>query len=233
MSIILLQTMQWTKLNWLNSFNPVLELKTILPRVGQRYPLTLSQNEAFPSEGTAYVLWTPPHSELNGWYDKRPSEILKSYVLQGNLSASKPDGLNFHFDIQSIMLLTKWFDDVAVTTISPLYTCGNSAGPSFMLWDDCYPGSLIKAKVGEFWYLHGVSDETFLEIIFSHDKETFCVHYSAYLPNPANYETQIVRYYPTQSELEVLKKVITCAATRTDNSGEQLSKDQVLGAEYY
>lgn len=76
-AIQILQTMQWSKLCW----EEVIKLDSLLPKVGKTYPIKLDENEDYAEEGKAYILWLPPHSELNGWWDKRPSKILKSYVL--------------------------------------------------------------------------------------------------------------------------------------------------------
>jgi hypothetical protein len=83
MSIELIQTAQWTQLCWEMSWENIIEIETILPKIGETYSIKIEENEDFAKEGKAFLLWMPPHSELNGWYDKRPSEILKSYVLEG------------------------------------------------------------------------------------------------------------------------------------------------------
>lgn len=79
--IYLFQTMSWTKLNWDLSWSEKISLSELLPKVNHSYPIELGkENKDYAKEGKVYFLWQPPHSELNGWYDKRPSEILKSYI---------------------------------------------------------------------------------------------------------------------------------------------------------
>ena len=91
MAIELLQTMQWSKLCWNESWEEIIELQTLLPKVSKQYPIKLRENEKFAKEGQAFILWQPPQSELNGWADKSPSEILKSYILKGILTNRNSD----------------------------------------------------------------------------------------------------------------------------------------------
>ena len=94
MSIELLQTMEWSKLCWDQSFEEIMSLDLILPKTGEIYSVRFEENEDFVREGSAFILWQPPHSELNGWDDKRPSEITKksfddNIKLKKQLAAQK------------------------------------------------------------------------------------------------------------------------------------------------
>jgi len=47
LAIELLQTMQWSKLCWDASWEEVIDLETLLPKVGQQYPIKFEENEDF------------------------------------------------------------------------------------------------------------------------------------------------------------------------------------------
>jgi hypothetical protein len=114
MSIELIQTMQWTSLCWENSWENIVELDNVLPKIGNVYPVKIQNNEDFAKEGKAFILWQPPHSELNGWDDKRPSEILKSYVLDGLIKNTSPNGLEFDFEVNDRIRLINLFSIVSL-----------------------------------------------------------------------------------------------------------------------
>jgi len=81
--IEVLDTVVWSKLKWEESCETTVDINTLLPQVGERYFLPLHFNQQNPKNGKATIVWKPPHSELNGWDDKRPSDMLKSYVVEG------------------------------------------------------------------------------------------------------------------------------------------------------
>ena len=83
--IELLASANWTQVNWNLSWQSIIELSELLPKIGQNYEITLQDSEAeHTCNGIYHVLWYPPHSELNG-LDDRPTEVLKAYVLQVEL----------------------------------------------------------------------------------------------------------------------------------------------------
>ncbi|MEZ7503312.1 hypothetical protein QO189_12605 [Psychrobacter sp. Arc29] len=234
-SVELLQTMQWSKLCWNESWEEVIKLDSLLPKVGQTYPIKLDENEDYAEEGHAYLLWLPPHSELNGWWDKRPSEILKSYVLEGTLSnaVSNYEKREYFFDFQVISRkrLVDYF--ASIHDIQNVYVPyiikykGNLASA----WENAQ--DLSKFKVGNYLYLHGVKSESSLEAIFSFKEDRFCLHYSAILHHPADYETVVTRYYLDSQEQKLFSKLIEKANEITDNSIDSLEDSEVHGAEYW
>lgn len=234
-SVELLQTMQWSRLCWDESWDEVIHLDTLLPKVGQTYPIKLDENEDHAKEGQAYLLWLPPHSELNGWYDKRPSEILKSYVLEGTLSnaVSNYEKREYFFDFQikSHTRLINCFFKIPETKISPLSTVGQDNGSSRIQWQDA--DDLQKYNLGDYLYLSGVECESHLELILSCIENRWCVHYSATLHYPAHYETLITKYYLSDKEQRLIEKVIEKASEITDNSMDSLEDNQIYGAEYW
>jgi len=232
MSIELLQTMEWSKLCWDLSFERIIELDSLLPSIGKTYPVKFARNEEFvEEEGYSFLLWQPPHSELNGWYDKRPSEILRSYVLGGTLKHKGSSGLAFEFEVKARARLVDFFSRTDEQKQSPLAYIGHTNGLSTLQWQDAY--GVIKSKVGDFIYLSGSECETLLEAILSFDNDRVCLHYSATLPNPSNYETVVAKYYLSREERIVFDRLLSQAKEVEDSSIESLDENHVYGAEYW
>ena len=83
--IELLASANWARVNWNLSWQSIIELSELLPKIGQKYEITLQGSEAEQTcNGIHHVLWYPPHSELNG-LDDRPTEVLKACVIQVEL----------------------------------------------------------------------------------------------------------------------------------------------------
>ncbi len=234
-AIHLLQTMQWSKLCWDESWEDVIELESLLPEVRKTYPIKLDDNEYYAEEGKAYILWLPPHSELNGWWDKRPSEILKSYVLEGTISnaSSNYEKREYFFDFQILerRRLIDFFFQTLETKTSPLYDVGQIDGSSKSQWQEAK--SLQKFNLGDYLYLTGVEGETYLELILSSENNRLCVHFSAFLPMSSNYETMITKYYLNYEEQKLIENVIGKATYMKDDSMEALESNQIYSAEYW
>ena len=232
MSIELIQTMQWTNLCWEDSFESIIELDTILPRIGEVYPIKLEENEDFAKEGKAFLLWQPPHSELNGWHDKRPSEILKSYVLDGVIKNASPNGLEFDFEVNDRIGLIDFFSVASLDEVSPLSRIGGQPnGTSSIQWSEA--SYLLKAKVGDYWYLSGHECQTSLEVIFSYVGDKICIHYSATLHTPAWYETKVTKYFLDESENIVISDRVKKATEIFEPNKYTLQENQIYGAEYW
>jgi len=99
MTIEIIVTVQWSKFNWDMSFENVVALESLLPLEGRVYDLPFSENQRPLVDGKAYIIWRPPHSELNGWWDKRPTEILKSYVVEGEVETDAEQNKQFKFTV--------------------------------------------------------------------------------------------------------------------------------------
>lgn len=235
MAIKLLQTMQWSKLYWDKSWQDIIELESLLPKIGQKYPIKLDDNEDYAEEGKAYILWLPPHSELNGWYDTRPSEILKAYVLEGTLSNSSSNYEKreyfFDFAVVNHARLISYFSNIPENGISPLPSVGQGDGSSRIQWQDAE--SLQKYQLGKYLYLSGVEGETRLELILSYEENKTCIHYSAALHYPAHYETVITKYFLDYKEEALFEGLIDKATEIIDLSAESLTDNQIRGAEYW
>ena len=83
--IEVLVSANWSKTNWDLSWQSVIEISELLPKVGESYEITLQDSEAdYTQNGIHSLLWLPPHSELNG-LDDRPTEVLKAHVVEAEL----------------------------------------------------------------------------------------------------------------------------------------------------
>jgi len=231
MSIELLQTMEWSKLCWDQSFKEIMPLDLVLPKTGEIYSVKFEKNEDFVREGSAFILWQPPHSELNGWDDKRPSEILKSYVLKGFLKPIDETGLAFDFEVLSRIKLVDCFSLVDEEDKSPLSYVGQPEGPPRIQWQDTR--KVFMAKILDYIYLSGSECETSLEVILSYEGDRICIHYSATLHAPAFYETKITKYYLDSIEYKLFKRLFAKAELIEDYSYRDIMENQVLGAEYW
>lgn len=227
MSIELLQTMEWSRLCWDQSFEEVIDLDSVLPRVGNTYPAKFSRNEDFVKEGKAFLLWQPPHSELNGWFDKRPSEILNSYVIEGRLKRAKYDELTFDFDVLGRAKLVDLFPEVVESSRTPLSYIGQVDASPSLQWQEAR--GLIKSDIGKYLYLHGSECETSLDVILSFEGDRACLHYSATLYNPAQYHTVITKYYLSDEERIVLDRLVSKAGEIMDDSFRFLEIGKING----
>lgn len=83
--IELLASANWTRTKWDLSWQSIIELSELLPKVGECYEITLQDSEAEQTQNGLYdLLWLPPHAELNG-LDDRPTEVLKAHVIKAEL----------------------------------------------------------------------------------------------------------------------------------------------------
>ena len=75
----------WSELRWEASWRPLVPVAALLPCPGEEIEVRLDPFFETPPDGSASLLWQPPHSELNGWRE-RPSEVLESCVIEGELT---------------------------------------------------------------------------------------------------------------------------------------------------
>lgn len=233
--IELLQTMQWSKLHWDDSWEEIIELDSLLPKVGEQYRVQLTENEKSTKDGRAFILWQPPHSELNGWWDKRPSEIFKSYVIEGTLSnrssVFQTCEILFDFKVTSYKKLIDYFSKI--NDINASYI------PYFLRYDSVleadwtYSQSPMRYELDGYIYLSvGVSEAT-LETILSYDNDRLHMHYLANLYHVSNYETIIINYCLNDREQKLFESIVSRATEIIDTSAESLTDNQIHGAQYW
>ncbi len=194
--------MQWSKLCWEKSFQKRIILNDIVPKVGRTYPVSLTWNEDHVSSGKANFLWTPPHSELNGW-EERPSEIEKSFVLSGELKAINSVENQYEFTILDVKLLLDVVEEQEICDRFKLPSCGLPDGNSYIIWDRARIDGA--AKIGNFVYISGTECETALEAIIEINNANYYLVYHAYLP-PAQHTTIVTKKYLCGDELLLLRK---------------------------
>lgn len=225
--------MSWAKLCWDLSFTEKVELSKLLPQTNCFYQIILEWEEYYKEEDKAFFLWQPPHSELNGWFDKRPSEILKSYVLRGTITNYSVNNRKFNFYLEKITPLTEVLYEVKEIDKSPLPSgllSSLSEYTSYILWEESR--TLLKAQVGSYLYLFGTRPETHLEAIFSLKYGKLYLHYSAYLP-PSTSETLITKYCLSEKEDRLFKALLDRAEEIHEPKIKNLSEHEVQGAEYW
>lgn len=225
----LLQSMQWTKLNWDLSFQEKIRLAQILPKPFYTYNIELTWHEEYVDYGKVNLLWHPPHSELNGWVD-RPSEILKSYVLTGMLKRSEIKKRSFSFQVYEVIPLVTLLESNLSPNSFGFPLCGLSDGSSYSLWEEAK--NLCKANIGSYIYLYGYIPEILLEAIFKIESDGMYLLFHAYLP-PAYYETDVLRYKLTSDEHRLFHHLLSIAQDISEEHVTLLSDDEIQGASYY
>jgi len=227
--IKLLQTIEWSKTCWDESWREKVVVEDILPKVGGEYEITLDNSEKYTEEGKVYSLWKPPHSELNGWYDKRPSEILKSYVIEGILRKDNKNEHKFYFTVEKFTLLTSFFQGAEDTCNSPLPIRGLDNGTTSILWENAK--QIVKTNIGSYIYIAAQECETQLEAIFITVQSKMYLIYSS-SDGSQNSEAIIVRYCLKDNEQRLFDGLFT-NAKKLDEGGEgHLKENEVWGAEY-
>lgn len=230
-------SVQWSKLNKDDkSWDFIVDLDELLPKVGRKYALPVSDNENAIKDGKAYILWTPPHSELNGWFDKRPSEILQTFVVEGLIATRAHDVEMFDFVVLGLTRLTDVFERMEDETTSPVWTIGviDESGliTSRMQWQDTNQNR--SAYVSQYIYLYGYDGpgETDLELIMSRKGDRLCVHYSAELPVPNYFRVITTKYFLNEAEQQFIESLLEKAEIIVDSSMDELPEGKLFGAEY-
>lgn len=230
--IYLLQSVEWSRLCWNLIWEEKIKLDNLLPEVGCVYPVTLQWNEGIKKTSTVKFLWRPPHSELNTWQD-RPSEILKSYVLQGELCKVKPDNEDLHYNF-CVTKVTKFLDITKSVISSDVFhfpTCGLPNGSSFMLWEEVRNCTI--SRFGTLIYLHGTANETAYEAIIEIKNEDYFLIFHVYEHPPFDCETIITCKKLVGHDLKVMKSVMDGAQVIFEKNTVDLNLDEVQGALYY
>lgn len=247
MSIEIILGMQWSKLNWELSWSSIVKLDDLLPKIGGKYFLPdsahdpivkageryfkwkplLSPEHTYIKEGVAYFIWKPPHSELNGWFDDRPSEILKSYVIKCNVSKDIEGKGSLQVEVTGVLKLRNFFDEyVSEQSISTF-----SAIPAPYKIDDTR--YVRQAKAGELIYLHGAySGNTWFDIICSREGQNLTLHYYSQESTCGSPWAVIGRYLLNDEAKTTVESLKENAEIMTDNTSPDLRDYEVSGAAY-
>jgi hypothetical protein len=222
----IIDTVVWSDLKWKESCEKIAHIDQLLPQIGQKVVLPLHFNQQQPKDGKATIVWKPPHSELNGWSDKRPSDILKSYLIEGNIVTGPAESSNFEFVVTGHEKLTAALEKLKRTDESLFHS-----SPSRLGWHKAR--QLKHALVGNYIYIFGEYQEIELEAILSRNDQNLCLHYSAFKPSPSQHETVLLRSYLTGEERSIIEKAIIRSRIIEDNASCDLSENQVYGVEYF
>lgn len=225
--IELLTSANWSRTNWDLSWEPIIKLADILPRVGERYQISLQDSEAQNTKnGKYYLLWLPPHSELNTLYD-RPTEVLKSYVIEAELfqgqwikrGHSFTAERSFSAIIISIKSLLEYLPEIQVIQgeISQYFQC-SLYRTEFLKWDS------FCLFILEDQYQH-------TELLFNIDQE----NYYLILVNDwlsYSYDGYICRYLLDAQQVAFLKKYMMESNQLTSCTDDLKEAHLVQGALY-
>ena len=143
--IKLLTSANWSQINWDLSWQTLINLDEILPKVGENYQISLEDSEAkYTQNGRYYLLWFPPHSELNTLSD-RPTEVLKTHIIEAELSQGDwiKEGYsdakrNFNAKILSIKKMLEYLPEVQLINRQKIsqYFESNSCQTQFLKWNN-------------------------------------------------------------------------------------------------
>lgn len=226
MSITFEDSMVWSKLCWDKSWEKCIDLDDVLPKANQVYPVTLRKSNSRIC-GIARLLWKPPHSDLNGWNDIRPSEISKSYVLDGVLSNPSINGMNFDFHLLNRTKLLDVFDQADKDEVSPLRYFEDE-----VLSDIGKEKRWLKSAVGEYTYIFNSGQSITAEIILSRVGQDLCVHFVAFFYEFSGNLNAITNYTPSKHEHYLLESILEDANEVFDTSYNDVGMRKILGAEY-
>lgn len=226
--IELLASANWSRTNWNLSWKPIIKLDELLPRVGEKYQISLQDSEAqHTKSGRYYLLWLPPHSELNTLYD-RPTEVLKSFVIEAELAQGEwiKEGLSFRTErsfsatIISIRGVFEYLPEVQVTQGQKIsqYFEYDPYRTEFLNWDN------FCLFIVEDQYQH-------TELLFKIDKESY---YLIFVNNwlSDSYDSCICMYLLDAQQIEFLKKYMIESNKLTSYKDDLKDENLIQGALY-
>jgi hypothetical protein len=91
----------------------------------------------------------------------------------------------------------------------------------------------LKARVGDYWYLHCRDSYTLLDIIFSYIGDRICIHYYAVSSYYGRNITKVIKYSLNEIEQREIVMLIEKATEIFEVNDRTLKETQVYGAEYH
>lgn len=226
--IELLASANWSRTNWNLSWESIIKLDELLPRVGEKYQISLQDSEAqHTKNGRYYLLWFPPHSELNTLYD-RPTEVLKSYVIEAELSQGEwiKEGHGFGAErsfsatIISIRRVLEYLPEIQAIQgqkISQYFEC-HPYRTEFFKWDN------FCLFIVEDQYQH-------TELLFNIDQENYyLIFVNDWLSY--SYDSYICKYLLDAQQIAFLKKYMIESNKLTSCTDDLEEEYLVQGALY-
>lgn len=226
--IELLSSANWSRTNWDLSWESIIKLDDLLPKVGQRYQISLKDSEAQDTQnGKYYLLWLPPHSELNTLYD-RPTEVLKSFVIEVELSQGEwiKEGhsfgaeRSFNATIISLRSMFEYLSEIQVTQGEKIshYFEYHPYRTEFLKWDS------FCLFIVEDQYQH-------TELLFNIDQENcYLIFVNDWLSY--SYDSCICKYLLDAQQIEFLKKYMIESNRLPSYTDDLEEKYLVKGALY-
>ena len=226
--IELLASANWSRTNWDLSWEPIIKLDEILPRVGEQYQISLQDSEAQNTKnGQYYLLWLPPHSELNTLYD-RPTEVLKSYVIEAELSQGEwiKEGHSFGAErsfsaiIISIKSMLEYLPEIQVIQgeiFSQYFEC-HPYRTEFLQWDN-FCLFIVEDQYQHTELLFNINQENYY-LIFVNDWLSY------------SYDSYICKYLLDAQQIEFLKKYMI-ASNKLTSCTDDLNEDHFIQGALY
>jgi hypothetical protein len=216
---------EWSKLTWESVFNEKLALADILPKEGRAYPLVFDKNEENVSSGDANILWLPPHSELNGLDDGRPSEILKAHIIQGSLSLLNSSKCEWLFKVSHAVPL--------IGLIESQKEIGETdkelkAGISYLEESQ----KIFKSVLGKYIFLHCCIGEASCDLLYSIEGSVYSAHFLS-LVMPLGFDAKVGAYVLGKKEVEALNCAIDSAQEIKESSSAGIGDYEVYGVESF
>lgn len=207
----------------------IISIEDILPKEGLVYPVR-SGFDAIPLKaGAARFLWQPPYIELNGWLDRRPSEVLKTFVLEGELSNPTDGNLQFDFLVTNRCRLVEKFDQLEEDLQPPFSKCRHSIqGVAGTYWANAE--WIFWSQVGSYTILSALGDYGVqVAIIFSRHGSKMCVHYSSTEHESFTDESVVTKYYMNSAEQKHFETLIGMGTEKYDDTLGSLPVDKIHG----
>lgn len=105
--MIILDSITWTDISISQCTKEKIPIVELLPSIGTEVVFEISGTSL--SQEKAHFLWSPPHSDFNGFSD-RPYEFIKTRIISGSLklipSTERSRYLKYKFTVESIALLS-------------------------------------------------------------------------------------------------------------------------------
>lgn len=228
--IELLASANWTRTNWDLSWQPIISLSELLPKVGESYEITLQDSEANDTKnGIHYLLWLPPHSELNS-LDDRPTEVLKAHVIKAELIEGKwiKQGSGFSSErrffakIMTIQKLIEYLPLLQITEDQKIEYYFNNLDRStisYYVWDD-------------YLYLTQCAEYIKDEFLFKENEQGyFLIFINGWISY--SYKSEVCKIELNKQQNKYIQRLLKTWNKLTPNIQIFVDEDQVQGALYY
>ena len=227
--IELLCSANWSRLNWDRSWEPIIDLIDILPHVGEKYFIHLEDSEAEQTQnGTYFLLWLPPHSELNGLCD-RPQEILNAHVIQAKITTGEWIKEEFYASERAfnteIVSVKKLMDYVSSINI----TIDGSFHETFKKEDYFETYYFV---FDQYLYLKLYDQYLHYEFVFQIEPENYNLIFFQHFTS-GYFDCAITKIRLSPQQINWLKHLLNSSVLLKPIKNSDILTNQVHGADYY